>query len=320
MAIRILGTGSFLPEKSVTNDELAQVMDTSDEWISSRTGIRSRHISVGDTTASMAVKAAKKALEDGGVKPEELDHIFVATVSGDHATPSTSCEVQSALGAKNAVCMDVNAACSGFIYALNTAMAYAKAGIGNKMLQIGVETLSKILDWTDRSTCVLFGDGAGAAVVEADPSSKIFIDAGSDGAKGHVLTCEERHLNNLLVKDETPMKQVEMNGQEVFKFAVRIIPKSVGKVLDAAGADKSEIKYYILHQANYRIIEAAAKRLKEPLEKFPMNIDHCANTSSATIPILLDEIHRAGKLQRGDKIVMSGFGGGLTWGSVYLEW
>ncbi|GFO84904.1 MULTISPECIES: beta-ketoacyl-ACP synthase III [Anaerostipes] len=320
MAIRILGTGSFLPEKSVTNDELAQVMDTSDEWISSRTGIRSRHISVGDTTSSMAVKAAKKALEDGGVKPEELDHIFVATVSGDHATPSTSCEVQKALGAVNASCMDMNAACSGFIYALNTAMAYAKAGMGNKMLLIGVETLSKIVDWSDRSTCVLFGDGAGSVVVEADPSKEIYIDTGSDGARGDVLTCEERHLNNLLVKDESPMKQVEMDGQEVFKFAVRIIPKSVGKVLKAAGVDKSEIKYYILHQANYRIIEAAAKRLKEPLEKFPMNIDHCANTSSATIPILLDEIHRDGKLQHGDKIVMSGFGGGLTWGSVYLEW
>ena len=320
MAIRILGTGSFLPEKSVTNDELAQVMDTSDEWISSRTGIRSRHISVGDTTSSMAVKAAKKALEDGGVKPEELDHIFVATVSGDHATPSTSCEVQKALGAVNASCMDMNAACSGFIYALNTAMAYAKAGMGNKMLLIGVETLSKIVDWSDRSTCVLFGDGAGSVVVEADPSKEIYIDTGSDGVRGDVLTCEERHLNNLLVKDESPMKQVEMDRQEVFKFAVRIIPKSVGKVLKAAGVDKSEIKYYILHQANYRIIEAAAKRLKEPLEKFPMNIDHCANTSSATIPILLDEIHRDGKLQHGDKIVMSGFGGGLTWGSVYLEW
>ena len=254
------------------------------------------------------------------MKPEELDHIFVATVSGDHATPSTSCEVQKALGAVNASCMDMNAACSGFIYALNTAMAYAKAGMGNKMLLIGVETLSKIVDWSDRSTCVLFGDGAGSVVVEADPSKEIYIDTGSDGARGDVLTCEERHLNNLLVKDESPMKQVEMDGQEVFKFAVRIIPKSVGKVLKAAGVDKSEIKYYILHQANYRIIEAAAKRLKEPLEKFPMNIDHCANTSSATIPILLDEIHRDGKLQHGDKIVMSGFGGGLTWGSVYLEW
>ncbi|HIX69026.1 MAG TPA: ketoacyl-ACP synthase III [Candidatus Anaerostipes excrementavium] len=320
MAIRILGTGSYLPEKVVTNDELAQVMDTSDEWISSRTGIRSRHISIADTSTTMAVKAAKKALEDGGVKPEELDHIFVATLSGDHATPSTSCEVQKEIGAVNAVCMDLNAACSGFVYALNTAMAYAKAGMGRKMLLIGVETLSKIMDWSDRSTCVLFGDGAGSVVVEADPSRKIYIDAGSDGMKGDVLTCEERHLNNLLVKDDSPMQQVQMDGQEVFKFAVRIIPKSVNKILDAAGVSKDEIKYYILHQANRRIIEAAARRLKEPIEKFPMNVDHCANTSSATIPILLDEVHRNGMLKAGDKIILSGFGGGLTWGSVYLEW
>lgn len=320
MAIRILGTGSYLPEKVVTNDELAQVMDTSDEWISSRTGIRSRHISIADTSTTMAVKAAKKALEDGGVKPEELDHIFVATLSGDHATPSTSCEVQKEIGAVNAVCMDLNAACSGFVYALNTAMAYAKAGMGRKMLLIGVETLSKIMDWSDRSTCVLFGDGAGSVIVEADPSRKIYIDAGSDGMKGDVLTCEERHLNNLLVKDDSPMQQVQMDGQEVFKFAVRIIPKSVNKILDAAGVSKDEIKYYILHQANRRIIEAAARRLKEPIEKFPMNVDHCANTSSATIPILLDEVHRNGMLKAGDKIILSGFGGGLTWGSVYLEW
>ena len=320
MAIRILGTGSYLPEKVVTNDELAQVMDTSDEWISSRTGIRSRHISIADTSTTMAVKAAKKALEDGGVKPEELDHIFVATLSGDHATPSTSCEVQKEIGAVNAVCMDLNAACSGFVYALNTAMAYAKAGMGRKMLLNGVETLTKIMDWSDRSTCVLFGDGAGSVVVEADPSRKIYIDAGSDGMKGDVLTCEERHLNNLLVKDDSPMQQVQMDGQEVFKFAVRIIPKSVNKILDAAGVSKDEIKYYILHQANRRIIEAAARRLKEPIEKFPMNVDHCANTSSATIPILLDEVHRNGMLKAGDKIILSGFGGGLTWGSVYLEW
>ena len=188
------------------------------------------------------------------------------------------------------------------------------------MLLIGVETLSKIIDWSDRSTCVLFGDGAGSVVVEADPSRKIYIDAGSDGMKGDVLTCEERHLNNLLVKDDSPMQQVQMDGQEVFKFAVRIIPKSVNKILDAVGVSKEEIKYYLLHQANRRIIEAAARRLKEPIEKFPMNLDHCANTSSATIPILLDEIHRDGMLKAGDKIILSGFGGGLTWGSVYLEW
>ena len=320
MSVKILGTGSFLPEKSVSNDDLSKVMDTSDEWISSRTGIRSRHISIEDTTSTMAVKAAKKALENAGVSAEELDHIFVATLSGDHATPSTSCQVQKGIGAVNAVCMDINAACSGFVYGLNTAIAYARAGMGKKMMIIGVETLSKILDWSDRSTCVLFGDGAGCAIVEADDSREIYIDAGSDGAKGDVLICEERHLNNLLVKDDSPMQQVTMDGQEVFKFAVRMVPKSITKVLDQAGVDKEEVKYFVLHQANRRIIEAAARRLKQPIEKFPMNVDRCANTSSATVPILLDEMNQKGMLNRGDKIVLSGFGGGLTWGSVYLTW
>lgn len=320
MSVKILGTGSFLPEKSVSNDDLSKVMDTSDEWISSRTGIRSRHISIEDTTSTMAVKAAEKALEVAGISAEELEHIFVATLSGDYATPSTACQVQKGIGAVNAVCMDINAACSGFVFGLNTAVAYARAGMGKKMMIIGVETLSKILDWSDRSTCVLFGDGAGCAIVEADEEREIFIDAGSDGARGDVLTCEERHLNNLLVKDDSPMQQVAMDGQEVFKFAARMVPKSINKVLDEAGVSKEEIKYFVLHQANKRIIEAAARRLKQPIEKFPMNIDRCANTSSATIPILLDEINQKGMLNRGDKIVLSGFGGGLTWGSVYLTW
>lgn len=320
MAVKILGTGSYLPEKLVSNDDLAKVMETSDEWISSRTGIRSRHISVQDTTTSMAVKAAKIALENAGVMPEELDHIFVATLSGDHATPSTSCELQKEIGAVHAVCMDLNAACSGFVYGLNTAITYAKAGMGKKMLVMGVETLSKILDWNDRSTSVLFGDGAGCVIVEADDSRKIYIDAGSDGGKGDVLTCDERHLNNFLVQDQEPMKQVMMDGQEVFKFAVRTVPKSIDQVLKSAGVKKDEIKYYVLHQANRRIIESAAKRLKEPMEKFPINVDRCANTSSATIPILLDEMNKKGMLSSGDNIVLSGFGGGLTWGSILLQW
>ena len=317
---KISQVAHYVPDQVVSNDDLAEIMDTSDEWISSRTGIRSRHISIEDTTSTMAVKAAKKALENAGVSAEELDHIFVATLSGDHATPSTSCQVQKGIGAVNAVCMDINAACSGFVYGLNTAIAYARAGMGKKMMIIGVETLSKILDWSDRSTCVLFGDGAGCAIVEADDSREIYIDAGSDGAKGDVLTCEERHLNNLLVKDDSPMQQVTMDGQEVFKFAVRMVPKSITKVLDQAGVDKEEVKYFVLHQANRRIIEAAARRLKQPIEKFPMNVDRCANTSSATVPILLDEMNQKGMLNRGDKIVLSGFGGGLTWGSVYLTW
>mgnify|MGYP002227167560 CR=1 FL=1 len=294
----------FFQKKSVSNDDLSKVMDTNDEWISSRTGIRSRHISIEDTTSTMAVKAAEKALEDAGISAEELDHIFRCNIirrlcntkyglSGTERNRSCQCSLV----------MDINAACSGFVFGLNTAVAYARAGIGKKMMIIGVETLSKILDWSDRSTCVLFGDGAGCAIVEADEEREIFIDAGSDGARGDVLTCEERHLNNLLVKDDSPMQQVAMDGQEVFKFAARMVPKSINKVLDQAGVSKEEIKYFVLHQANKRIIEAAARRLKQPIEKFPMNIDRCANTSSATIPILLDEINQKGMLNRGDKIV-----------------
>ena len=188
------------------------------------------------------------------------------------------------------------------------------------MMIIGVETLSKILDWSDRSTCVLFGDGAGCAIVEADDSREIYIDAGSDGAKGDVLTCEERHLNNLLVKDDSPMQQVTMDGQEVFKFAVRMVPKSITKVLDQAGVDKEEVKYFVLHQANRRILELIAKRLKVDMDKIPMNLDHYGNTSSASIPILLDELNKNNLLEAGDKLILSGFGGGLTWGAVLLEW
>ena len=320
MFVKIKGTGSCLPEKVLDNAAISRLVDTNDEWIQSRTGIKSRHIVGKETAVSMAAVAAEKALEDAGITAEEIDLLIVSSVSSEQLLPCTACSVQKELGAVNAAAFDLNAACSGFVYGLNTAIAYAKAGMGKKMMIIGVETLSKILDWSDRSTCVLFGDGAGCAIVEADDSREIYIDAGSDGARGDVLTCEERHLNNLLVKDETPMQQVAMDGQEVFKFAVRMVPKSITKVLDKAGVDKEEVKYFVLHQANRRIIEAAARRLKQPIEKFPMNVDRCANTSSATIPILLDEMNQKGMLSRGDKIVLSGFGGGLTWGSVYLTW
>ena len=317
MSFRVLGTGMYVPPRVVTNDDLSQFLETNDEWITQRVGVKERHISTNETAADMGAKAARAALENSGVAAEEIDLILAASVSGESISPSVSCMIQNLLGL-SCMTMDINAACSGFVYGLNTAIAYARAGMGKKMMIIGVETLSKILDWSDRSTCVLFGDGAGCAIVEADDSREIYIDAGSDGAKGDVLTCEERHLNNLLVKDDSPMQQVTMDGQEVFKFAVRMVPKSITKVLDQAGVDKEEVKYFVLHQANRRIIEAAARN--QPIEKFPMNVDRCANTSSATVPILLDEMNQKGMLNRGDKIVLSGFGGGLTWGSVYLTW
>lgn len=321
MSMKIKGTGRFLPERIATNDDLAKVVDTSDEWISSRTGIRSRHISIGDTTAGMASKAATIALEDAGMEAEELDMIIVATLSADHATPSTACEVQGAIGAKNAVCFDLNAACSGFLFSMATAHAYMEAGMAEKILVIGVETLSKLMDWNDRSTCVLFGDGAGAAVVvKTEGGTKVEIAMGSDGVKGPVLTCGERKLNNCYHTAGKDLDPVAMNGQEVFRFAVKTVPKCVKEVLEKAGKTVDDIDAFLLHQANMRIIESVSKRLKVPMDKFPTNLDHCGNTSSASIPILLDEVNKAGMLKEGDQIVLCGFGGGLTWGAIYLEW
>lgn len=321
MNARIIGTGSVLPEKVVTNFDLAEYVDTSDEWIASRTGIRERHIAIEESTSSMATEAAKRALEDAGVAAEELDMILVATVTPDYVTPSTACMVQAALGASNAVAIELSAACSGFIFALNTAQVYIRAGIYKKILIVGVETLSKVVDWTDRSTCVLFGDGAGAAVVTADETAGVqdFIQF-SDGAKGPALQCDARQHKNLFGTREFANEYVHMDGQEVFKFAVRRVPESIETLLERNGLATEQIDLYVLHQANMRILQAVAKSLKEPIEKFPMNVDHCGNTSGASVPILLDELNRAGRFKRGDKLIFSGFGGGLTWGSTYMIW
>ncbi len=320
MTTRIIGTGSCLPKAVVTNDYLSTIMDTSDEWISSRTGIRERHLVKDETTASLSIEAAKRALENAGVTAEELDMIIVGTLSGDYATPSTACEVQAGIGAVNAVAFDINAACSGFIFSLHTAMAYMRSGLCKTALVIGAETLSKIMDWSDRSTCVLFGDGAGAAVVKADEVGITAFDQGSDGAKGMVLSSPNRTNNNPLVQTDKVPGYTKMDGQEVYKFAVTTVPASIQKVLDEAGLQASDIKYFLLHQANIRIIQAVAKRLKVDLDKFPISLDHCGNMSAASVPVLLDEVNQKGMLQKGDKVIMSGFGGGLTWGTCLIEW
>ncbi len=325
MKTRIIGTGSYLPKTVVTNDDLAKVVDTSDEWISSRTGIRQRHLVKEETTTFMCTEAAKRALEDAGITAEEIELIIVGTITADHVTPSAACEIQAAIGATNAVAFDINAACSGFLFALNTANAYIQAGIYKNALILGAETLSKIVDWTDRSTCVLFGDGAGAAVVRAEESGMIAFDQGSDGAKGSVLACRSRQNNNPLIAQDTAYDYVHMDGQEVYKFAVSTVPKSIQRVLEKAGdmgqtVNPEDITYYVLHQANIRIIQSVAKRLKVDESKFPISLDHCGNISAGSVPILLDEMNRKGMLKAGDKIVMSGFGAGLTWGTALLEW
>lgn len=322
MNTRILGTGSCLPETVVTNYYLSTVMDTSDEWISTRTGIRERRIAMQETTTSLAVEAGKRALANANVDAKEIDLLIVATITADHYTPSAACEVQAGIGASHAVAFDINAACSGFMFAMQTVSAYFKAGIAKKALVIGVETLSKIMDWSDRSTCVLFGDGAGAAVLsnEEDGEGLLAIKTGSDGAKGMVLTCKNREISNILTERSEENSYIEMNGQEVYKFAVSKVPVSIQEALTEAGVDASEVKYFLLHQANLRIIQSVAKRLGVSEEQFPISLDHCGNISAASIPILLDETNRKGLLQKGDIVVLSGFGGGLTWGSAVIRW
>lgn len=325
MPAKIIGTGSALPGLVVTNKELEQIMDTTDEWISSRTGIRKRHIAVEETTTSMAVKASETALKMAGTEPAEIDLIIVGTVSGDKCFPSTACQIQEALSAENAVAFDVNAACAGFLFGLTIADAYFQAGRADTALIVGAETLSKMVDWKDRSTCVLFGDGAGAAVVRREDFGLLHIVQGSDGARGSALTCDNRPVNSPFArkpftKEFFAPDYLKMDGQEVFRFAVRTVPRAVKQALDEAGILPDEIKYFFLHQANIRIIEAVAKKLGQPMEKFPTNLQKCGNISAASVPILLDYVNREGKLQKGDKIVLAGFGAGLTWGAAVLTW
>lgn len=320
MAIRILGTGSCLAKKVVSNDELANYVDTSDEWISSRTGIKNRRIAIEETTTSMASEAARNALEMAGKTPEDVELIVVATVTPDYYTPSEACQVQAEIGAENAIAFDVNAACSGFVFALNVAKMYIETGYVKNALVIGAETLSKIIDWKDRGTCVLFGDGAGAAYIEESDKGIISIVQGSIGKKGMVLNCQSRKTNNVFIGDEVVPDYLYMDGQEVYKFAVRQCPKCLIEALSEANMTADDIDYFVLHQANVRIIESVAKRLKAPIEKFPTTLDYTGNMSAASVPVLLDQLVREHGIKRGDKIAMSAFGAGLTYGAVVMEW
>ncbi|MCI8485113.1 MAG: ketoacyl-ACP synthase III [Lachnospiraceae bacterium] len=322
MRAKIIGTGSCLPEKCVTNKDLSTFVDTSDAWIQSRTGIRERHLvsSEAETTLTLAVHAAEKAMADAGICSKDLDLILVATVSSDFITPSTACMVQKELGAYHAAAFDLNAACSGFLFAFHTVDAYFQAGICQTALVIGVETLSKIIDWSDRSTCVLFGDGAGAVVAKASSRGMIASLQGSDGSRGEILLCKNRTNNNPFVSTGKEPDYLTMDGQEVFKFAVKKVPECIENLLGQADLDLSQITYFLLHQANHRMIASIARKLNLPMEKFPSNVDRCGNTSAASIPILLDEMHRTGKLSSGDILLLSGFGGGLTWAASLLEW
>lgn len=323
MAIRIIGTGSYLPKKVADNHFLSTIVDTDDEWIRQRTGIKERHLSNGkEGTTYMATHAAEAALENAGITADELDMIIVATVSADTYVPSTSCQVQGAIGAIRATCFDLNAACSGFLFAMNTAYAYIEMGMAKTILIIGAETLSREVDWSDRSSCILFGDGAGAAIMRQEEGKGGLIASvmGSDGSQGDVLTCKGRGIQNPFHQSKRKKDYLRMEGQAVFRFAVTMVPRCIKQILKKTGYDTEDIKFFVLHQANVRILELIAKRLKVDIDKFPMNLDHYGNTSSASIPILLDELNRNNLLEPGDKIVLSGFGGGLTWGAVLIEW
>ncbi|MBQ8246023.1 MAG: ketoacyl-ACP synthase III [Lachnospiraceae bacterium] len=305
MTGRIIGTGVCIPELVWDNNKLAEMVETNDEWIRERTGIARRHIEKEKSASEMAIEAAKKAMEScKEINVEDIGAIIVCSIAQEEVLPSVSCQVQAAIGATNAFCFDLKAACSGFVFAYNTCLAYMNMGLIRNALIIGVEKLSSITDWTDRRSCILFGDGAGAAVITAcDEKGAMMMRC--DGSRGNVLTCPAG--STLL-----------MDGQEVFKFAVRSVPEAINEVLDQMKLAKEDVDYYILHQANRRIVESVAKRLGEPMSKFPTNLEEYGNTSSASIPLLIDELYRNGTLKKGSRLIMAGFGAGLSWGASYV--
>lgn len=310
MGVGVIGLGHYVPEKVLTNSDLEKMVDTNDEWIRTMTGIEERRIAADDMdTSDMAFHAAQNALEEGNIKAAEIDLILVATVTPDTPFPSVSCMLQDRLGATKAAAMDISAACSGFMYGMITAKQFIETKAYKKILVVGSEKLSKITNWSDRNTCVLLGDGAGAAVIGEVSEGKgiLSFELGSNGAGGEELyQNDENHL--------------VMNGREVYKFAVRQMPESTVNVIEETGYDKKDVDYLIPHQANIRIMEAARERLGISEDKMAKTIKKYGNNSSASIPIALSESVKNGKIKDNDLIVLVGFGGGLTWGAVALRW
>ena len=327
---RIISTGKYVPDNILSNDDLSNFLDTNDQWISSRTGIEKRRITKGENTSDIASKAAIDALNKSNLAIEDIGLIIVATSTPDCYTPSTACIVQNKIKAVNAVCFDISAACSGFIYGVTIAKQFIKNGLVKNALVIGAETLSKILDWNDRSTCVLFGDGAGAVILSQSPKEYIqntYI--GSDGTGNDFLKCNAAKLtlNNDKLREkisgneeEDINKYLTMQGKEVFRFAVKVMESSIEKLLEESKLNIEDIKYIVPHQANLRIIEHIIKKLKVPREKIYTNLQKYGNTSAASIPIALAEMDEQNMLNAKDKIIIVGFGAGLTWGSILIEW
>lgn len=318
MFARLIGTGSYLPGLPVTNDDLAaRGIATSDEWIVTRTGIRSRYLAdPGTTSSQLGLIAAQRALEMAGVAGDQLDLIIVATSTPDFIFPSTACLIQGKLGNKGAAAFDVQAVCAGFTYALGIAEKFIRSGSHKKALVIGAEVFSRILDWNDRGTCVLFGDGAGAVVLEASQQPGILATAmHADGSQNGILNVPGQICGGQVTGDPF----LRMDGQAVFKFAVRVLADVAEEVCQTAGVQTSEIDWLIPHQANIRIIEATGKKLKVDRDKVIVTVDRHGNTSAASVPLALDEAVRDGRIQRGQKVLLEGVGGGFTWGAALLE-
>lgn len=308
--LRIAGLGHYVPKRVVTNEDLSKIVDTNDEWISTRTGIRRRHFITDEKNQDMAIAAAKMAIEDAGIAKEDLGVVIVATIRPDHMTPSVACMVQKELALPmDMPCFDINAACSGFMYGVQIARGMLLQSEKKYGLIIGSETLSKVLDMTDRGTCILFGDGAGAAVVALSDAHRYISILGTKGDDA-VLECSN---------EDGEHRYVNMQGSEVFKFAVSTVPKTINQLLEKAQVSADEIDLYVCHQANRRIIESVAKKCGQSMDKFYINLDEYGNTSSASIPIALSEMHQKGLIQPGMKMICVGFGGGLTWGGAYFE-
>ena len=319
---RIAGTGSYLPDKVLTNDDLSKIVDTNDEWIAARTGIRERHIAAeGETTSDLAFHAATRAMDAAGVAASEIDLIIVGTTTPDIIFPSTACLLQARLGANGCGAFDVNAACSGFLFALSVADKFIRSGDAKTVLVVGAETLTRMVDWTERTTCVLFGDGAGAVVLKADTETGILsTHLHADGAKKELLWNPVGVSVGFKEGEKNAGVRINMAGSDVFKYAVKALDSVVEETLTANGLDRHDIDWLIPHQANLRIIEATAKRLEMPMDRVVVTVDKHGNTSSGSVPLALDEAVRSGRVQRGQLVLLEAFGGGFTWGSALLRY
>lgn len=317
---KIMGTGSYLPSKVLTNEDLKRYVETSDDWIQSRTGIKERHIVTDEGTTDLAYEASLKAIEDAGVNPEDIDLVVVATVTPDNYFPGVSNLLQARLGLKEVMTFDINAACSGFLYALNIADKMIKSGAYNTALVVGAETLTRLTDWRDRNTCVLFGDAAGAMVVGKSSENKIKdVICGSRGDVDDLLICKNVSIKDPEVNEVSKQDHIHMKGAEVFKFATRILPKTVNDLLERNNMVLDDLDHMVAHQANERIISKAAKDLNYSMDKMFLNIHKYGNTSAASVPLAIDEAIKTKALKKGDKFITVAFGGGLTWGGALIE-